>query len=68
MVEEARLEALEGGRTPVADGEEGRLEAWDFVHCPPGTDHIFVGAGGTETASPSEAYASWLRWHPGRPG
>ena len=25
--------------------EERRLRAWDFVHCPPGTDHIFVGAG-----------------------
>ena len=21
------------------------LSAWDFVHCPPGTDHIFIGAG-----------------------
>jgi oxalate decarboxylase/phosphoglucose isomerase-like protein (cupin superfamily) len=21
------------------------LRAWDFVHCPPGTEHIFVGAG-----------------------
>ncbi|MDQ2967319.1 MAG: cupin domain-containing protein [Actinomycetota bacterium] len=27
--------------------EEGErpLKAWDFVHCPPGTDHSFVGAG-----------------------
>ncbi|MGH3019997.1 MAG: hypothetical protein ACRDNR_07545, partial [Gaiellaceae bacterium] len=22
-----------------------RLEAWDFVHCPAGTEHIFVAAG-----------------------
>ena len=29
----------------LADGEERRLEAWDFVHCPPGTEHVFVGAG-----------------------
>jgi uncharacterized cupin superfamily protein len=29
----------------VIEGEERPLEAWDFVHCPPGTDHIFVGAG-----------------------
>ena len=21
------------------------MKAWDFVHCPPGTDHVFVGAG-----------------------
>jgi uncharacterized cupin superfamily protein len=24
---------------------ERPLKAWDFVHCPPGTDHSFVGAG-----------------------
>jgi uncharacterized cupin superfamily protein len=29
----------------LVEGEERRLRAWDFVHCPPGTDHIFVGAG-----------------------
>ena len=27
------------------EGEERRLRAWDFVHCPPGTRHAFVGAG-----------------------
>jgi uncharacterized cupin superfamily protein len=26
-------------------GEERRLRAWDFVHCPPGTEHVFVGGG-----------------------
>ncbi len=29
----------------LIEGEERRLGAWDFVHCPPGTEHIFVGAG-----------------------
>jgi len=29
----------------LVEGEEHRLQAWDFVHCPAGTDHIFVGAG-----------------------
>jgi uncharacterized cupin superfamily protein len=29
----------------LVDGEERRLGPWDFVHCPAGTDHIFVGAG-----------------------
>jgi uncharacterized cupin superfamily protein len=29
----------------LVEGEERRLRAWDFVHCPPGTEHIFVGAG-----------------------
>ena len=27
------------------EGEERRLKAWDFVHCPPWTNHVFVGAG-----------------------
>jgi uncharacterized cupin superfamily protein len=30
----------------VIEDEERRLRAWDFVHCPPGTAHTFVGAGG----------------------
>ena len=29
----------------LVEEEERALKAWDFVHCPPGTDHIFVGAG-----------------------
>ncbi len=29
----------------VIEGEERRLKPWDFVHCPPWTQHIFVGAG-----------------------
>ena len=29
----------------LIEGEERLLEAWDFVHCPVGTEHIFVGAG-----------------------
>ena len=29
----------------VIEGEERRLKAWDFVHCPPWTLHVFVGAG-----------------------
>jgi uncharacterized cupin superfamily protein len=29
----------------LIEGEEHPLKAWDFVHCPAGTDHIFVGAG-----------------------
>jgi uncharacterized cupin superfamily protein len=29
----------------LVEGEERRLKAWDFVHCPGGTEHIFVGAG-----------------------
>ena len=29
----------------LIEDEERGLRAWDFVHCPPETDHIFVGAG-----------------------
>jgi uncharacterized cupin superfamily protein len=36
---------LSGECLLLIEGEERRLRAWDFVHCPPGTEHIFVGAG-----------------------
>jgi uncharacterized cupin superfamily protein len=29
----------------VVEDQERPLRAWDFVHCPPGTEHVFVGAG-----------------------
>jgi uncharacterized cupin superfamily protein len=29
----------------VIEGQERRLRAWDFVHCPPWTRHTFIGAG-----------------------
>jgi uncharacterized cupin superfamily protein len=29
----------------LIEGEERALGAWDFVHCPPDTEHAFVGAG-----------------------
>src|SRR5688500_11656881 len=29
----------------IVEEQERRLRAWDFVHCPPGTAHAFVGAG-----------------------
>ena len=36
---------LRGACLLLLEGEERRLGVGDFVHCPPGTDHIFVGAG-----------------------
>ena len=30
----------------VIEDQERKLEAWDFVHCPSWTNHVFVGAGG----------------------
>jgi uncharacterized cupin superfamily protein len=29
----------------IVEGEERPLRAWDFVHCPAETEHVFVGAG-----------------------
>jgi uncharacterized cupin superfamily protein len=29
----------------LVEGEERPLRPWDFVHCPAGTEHVFVGAG-----------------------
>jgi uncharacterized cupin superfamily protein len=36
---------LSGECVLIVEGEERPLKAWDFVHCPPWTEHIFVGAG-----------------------
>ena len=36
---------LRGECILLVEGQERRLKAWDFVHCPPWTEHIFVGAG-----------------------
>jgi uncharacterized cupin superfamily protein len=36
---------LAGECVALVEGEEHPLRAWDFVHCPPGTTHAFVGAG-----------------------
>ena len=36
---------LSGECVAIVEGEERHLCAWDFVHCPAGTEHIFVGAG-----------------------
>jgi len=91
---------LAGECVSIVEDEERPLRAWDFVHCPPGTAHAFVGSGDgpcvifmtgrrtdeksivyprsevarrhgagveTETNSPSEAYAPFPHWQPGRP-
>jgi uncharacterized cupin superfamily protein len=29
----------------LIEGKERQLRTWDFVHCPPGTAHAFVGTG-----------------------
>jgi uncharacterized cupin superfamily protein len=36
---------LAGECTLLVEGEARTLRQWDFFHAPPGTDHIFIGAG-----------------------
>jgi uncharacterized cupin superfamily protein len=36
---------LHGECIVILDGEERRLRQWDFLHCPAGTEHVFVGTG-----------------------
>ncbi|HJU47668.1 MAG TPA: cupin domain-containing protein [Gaiellaceae bacterium] len=36
---------VSGEAVLVVEGEERPLRAWDFVHCPPRTRHVLVGAG-----------------------
>jgi uncharacterized cupin superfamily protein len=48
----------------VVEGEERPLRAWDFVHCPPHTRHVIVGAG----SGPCLVIAVGARAHDGQPG
>jgi uncharacterized cupin superfamily protein len=43
-VQEAFL-VLHGECLAIVEGQERPMRAWDFLHCPPGTDHILIGAG-----------------------
>jgi len=36
---------LAGEALLIVEGQERPLEQWDFVHCPPETRHVLVGAG-----------------------
>ena len=36
---------LSGECLLLIEGKERALKAWDFVHCPAWTEHVFVGAG-----------------------
>ena len=36
---------LSGECRLLVEGTERHLRAWDFFHCPAGTEHVFVGAG-----------------------
>ena len=41
---------LSGQCLLLVNGEEKRLKTWDFVHCPEGVSHVFVGAGNAPCA------------------
>jgi uncharacterized cupin superfamily protein len=36
---------LAGECLAIVEGEERHMRTWDYLHCPPGTAHITVGAG-----------------------
>jgi uncharacterized cupin superfamily protein len=55
---------LSGEALLIVEGQERRLRAWDFVHCPPGTGHVLVGAG----RGPCVVIAVGARDHDGQPG
>ncbi len=55
---------VSGEAVLVVEGEERPLRAWDFVHSPPGTSHVIVGAG----SGPCLVVAVGSRAHDGEPG
>ena len=50
---------LSGNPLLLIEGEERALAPWDYVHCPPWTEHVIVGAG----ATPSVVLAVGARQH-----
>jgi hypothetical protein len=36
---------LSGECIAIVEGQERRMRQWDYLHSPPGTEHITVGAG-----------------------
>jgi uncharacterized cupin superfamily protein len=36
---------LHGECIAILDGQERPMSRWDFLHCPAGVEHVFVGAG-----------------------
>ena len=47
----------------IVEGRERQLRAWDFVHCPPNTKHVIIGAG----SGPCLVIAVGSRTHDGEP-
>ena len=53
---------VSGEAVLIVEGEERHLRAWDFVHCPPNTKHVIVGAG----SGPCLVIAVGARAHDGQ--
>jgi mannose-6-phosphate isomerase-like protein (cupin superfamily) len=53
---------LSGEALLIIEGEERKLRQWDFVHCPPGTNHTIVGAGSAYAGFPP---GKWTRYSDG---
>jgi uncharacterized cupin superfamily protein len=41
---------LSGAALLIIEGKERPLRRWDFVHCPPRTNHVIIGAGAVPCA------------------
>jgi uncharacterized cupin superfamily protein len=54
---------LAGEAVLIVEGGERPLRTWDFVHCPPNTKHVIVGAG----SGPCLVIAVGARAHDGQP-
>ncbi len=54
---------VRGEAVLIVEGEQRQLRAWDFVHCPPRTRHVIVGAG----RGPCLVIAVGSRGHDGQP-
>jgi uncharacterized cupin superfamily protein len=54
---------VSGEAVLIIEGEERQLRAWDFVHCPPNTKHVIIGAG----SGPCLVIAVGARAHDGQP-
>jgi uncharacterized cupin superfamily protein len=52
---------LSGECLLLVEGEERPLRAWDFVHCPPDTEHAFVATGD----APCLIFMTGARTNPG---
>ena len=62
-VDQEAFLVVSGEALLIVEGEERPLQTWDFVHSPPGTKHVIVGAG----SGPCLVIAVGSREHDGQP-